>query len=122
MNSNTASNMQTEPEFDTEFDTEWQAITAAATAAANAYQNLLAASDRLAQQMDYREEFILLRVLPSKPEERQDSTRIITWVERQKNSILSDFKEQIRDNKRADLIARLNLTPTEMSLLGLSND
>ena len=122
MNSNTASNMQTEPEFDTEFDTEWQAITAAATAAANAYQNLLAASDRLAQQMGYREEFILLRVLPSKPEERQDSTRIITWVERQKNSILSDFKEQIRDNKRADLIARLNLTPTEMSLLGLSND
>jgi hypothetical protein len=43
-------------------------------------------------------------------------------VERQKNSILSDFKEQIRDNKRADLIARLNLTPAEMSLLGLSND
>ena len=122
MNSNTASNMQTEPNFDTEFDTEWQAITAAATAAANAYQNLLAASDRLAQQMDYREEFILLRVLPSKPEERQDSTRIITWVERQKNSILSDFKEQIRDNKRADLIARLNLTPAELSLLGLSND
>jgi hypothetical protein len=72
--------------------------------------------------MDYREEFILLRVLPSKPEERQDSTRIITWVERQKNSILSDFKEQIRDNKRADLIARLNLTPAELSLLGLSND
>ena len=119
---NTASNMQTEPNFDIEFDTEWQAITAAATAAANAYQNLLAASDRLAQQMDYREEFILLRVLPSKPEERQDSTRIITWVERQKNSILSDFKEQIRDNKRADLIARLNLTPAELSLLGLSND
>jgi hypothetical protein len=118
MNSNTASNMQTEPDF----DTEWQAIIAAATAAANAYQNLLAASDRLAQQMDYREEFILLRVLPSKPEERQDSTRIITWVERQKNSILSDFKEQIRDNKRADLIARLNLTPAELSLLGLSND
>jgi hypothetical protein len=118
MNSNTASNMQTEPDF----DTKWTAIIAAANAAANAYQNLLAASDRLAQQMDYREEFILLRVLPSKPEERQDSTRIITWVERQKNSILSDFKEQIRDNKRADLIARLNLTPAELSLLGLSND
>jgi hypothetical protein len=118
MNSNTASNMQTEPDF----NTEWTAIIAAANAAANAYQNLLAASDRLAQQMDYREEFILLRVLPSKPEERQDSTRIITWVERQKNSILSDFKEQIRDNKRADLIARLNLTPAELSLLGLSND
>ena len=118
MNSNTASNMQTEPDF----NTEWTAIIAAANAAANAYQNLLAASDRLAQQMDYREEFILLRVLPSKPEERQDSTRIITWVERQKNSILSDFKEQIRDNKRARLLTRLNLTPAEMSLLGLSND
>ena len=117
MNNNN-STMQTEPNF----DTEWQAIIAAATAAANAYQNLLAASDNLALLMYYREEYVLLRVLPSKPEERQDSTRIITWVERQKNSILSDFKEQIRDNKRADLIARLNLTPTEMSLLGLSND
>jgi hypothetical protein len=117
MNNNN-NTMQTEPDF----DTEWQAIIAAATAAANAYQNLLAASDRLAQQMDYREEFILLRVLPSKPEERQDSTRIITWVESQKNSVLQTFKEHIRDNKRADLIARLNLTPAELSLLGLSND
>ena len=110
--------MQTEPDF----DTEWQAIIAAATAAANAYQNLLAASDNLALLMYYREEYVLLRVLPSKPEERQDSTRIITWVESQKNSVLQTFKEHIRDNKRADLIARLNLTPAEMSLLGLSND
>jgi hypothetical protein len=102
-----------------DIDARWSEITAAAKDVAEAYKNLLKASDNLAELMCYPEHLVLLNVLPKNAENRRVWTRIPAWVESEKKGVLPALRRENDNLKKKELLARLELTRAEMSLLGI---
>lgn len=84
------------------------------------YAVLLKRSDKFADLIQFKREWILSKVtLPRRADTRRDDDRVADWVYDMSLTLLEHFREWRRDIERARLIARLELTDEEVELLGI---
>jgi hypothetical protein len=101
---------------------QWESVKDAAEEVSVAYEQLLRASDALAEAMNFNPEYVLLHVLPRNCQARRNVERIKAWVESRRAHVETFWKEREAEQKKAALLARLKLTAEEKSLLGLASE
>jgi transcription termination factor Rho len=104
---------------------EWKAVLKAARKADSAYDELVKASDELAETMMLDRDLVLRRVLPTVASERRESRRVLFWVRYNELSNIKRIREhndkQRKETERNELLAKLQLTPREKELLGIDS-
>jgi hypothetical protein len=86
------------------------------------YDQLIEQSDKLAEAIYYRPDYILGKVMPNKASERRNSSRISEWFNKECKPDLLDHiaeieSQDLKTEAREKLIASLNLTDEQKALL-----
>jgi len=101
----------------------WEKIVTAGEQAASAYEQMVAASDRLADVVAYNADYVLGHLLPKSAGERRDSKRILRWLEDRRSELEIHVQARLAEEEKAEqlqaLLGRLKLTKEEQQLLGL---
>ena len=99
-------------------------IMEAGEAVVAAHKQLLAASDALAELIQYDRAFVLRRVLPQAAQERRNANKVLDFLETEYDAIERHLQrvaeERAEVAARQALLARLNLSGAEKALLGLN--
>jgi len=102
----------------------WETVLTAGARVVRAYQEMVKASDDLAEELGYNEDYVLRRVLPKSVSERRDGGRVLEWLEASRDEIEARLlaREAAREAaaRREALLARLNLSEAERRLLGIA--
>ena len=92
---------------------------------ATAYSQLLAASDALADLMQYGREHVLLRVITTKPCDRRNQNKVLDYLETEFETIEQHLKDVAKVRAQAaarkELLGKLKLSGAEMKLLGIES-
>jgi hypothetical protein len=103
--------------------TTMKEVMQAGEAVATAYGQLLAASDALADLMQYSREHVLRRVITTKPCDRRDPNKVLEYLEAEYRTIEQHLKDVAKVHAQAaarkELLGRLNLSAAELKLLGI---
>jgi hypothetical protein len=85
------------------------------------YEQLVEQSDKLANAMQYRADYVLGKVMPKKVGERRDAGRIGVWFDECREDMLAHVEEieaaRVKLDEREKLLESLNLTDAQKSLL-----
>ena len=104
---------------------DWSEILAHGAVVVAAYNNLLEASDNLANHIERYSDDVLSQVMPRRAGERRESDRILDWLEHYRDDIESHLAQRRAEReaakKRAALLASLNLTDAQKRLLGIED-
>ena len=102
----------------------WEKIMLAGEQVAYAYEQMVKATDDLADVIEYNEDYVLRQVLPKTMGERRDGERVLAWLNQQRSEIeahvLAVQAARERAVRREALLAKLNLTADEQRLLGIT--
>lgn len=102
----------------------WEPIATAGEQVAHAYQEMVRAADELAKELGYNRDYVLRRVLPKTVGEHRKGERILAWLNTHRDGIEAELRArqaaQAAATQRAALLAKLNLTPDEQRLLGIT--
>ena len=90
-----------------------------------AYSQLLAASDALADLMQYGREHVLRRVITTKPCDRRNQNKVLDYLETEYDAIERHLKDVAKVRAQAaarkELLGKLKLSGAEMKLLGIES-
>ena len=85
------------------------------------YEQLVEQSDKLANAVQYRDDYVLGKVMPKKAGERRDAARIGAWFDECRDDIIAHIEEieaaQVKREEREKLLESLNLTDAQKALL-----
>ena len=88
-----------------------------------AYSQLLAASDALADLMEYDRDDVLRQVLALRATERRNQNKVLDFLEMEYDTIEQHLKDlakvRAQAAARTELLGKLKLSGAEMKLLGI---
>ena len=88
-----------------------------------AYKSLLEQCRKLADTMGYYDGYVIGKIMPKTASDRTNTRRIAEWFQETKDEAMANMIEleakREQDRERERLLASLNLTADQKSLLGL---
>lgn len=111
------------PELQEQVDLRWAAVVDTATRIVGHYQRILEDAEQLSALLNYRKDWLLKHVFPETANQRDCADRILVWVNEHRagleGHIASAVMREQEEQARETLLARLNLSPEELTLLGI---
>lgn len=104
----------------------WDEVLALGETTVSAFDQLVSASDALADAIGYRRDYVLGKVMPAKAVERRENRRVTDWLVANELGLRADYGEWLKNEadsrNRAALLARLNLDDEAKRLLGIEDE